>query len=42
MWLRFDNSDNPAYIDELKISWVNNYGQIAELEIAFSGQKPTE
>ena len=42
MWLQFNNSDTPANIDELKISWVSNHGQIAELEIAFSGNKPTD
>ena len=35
MWLRFDNSDNATYVNEIRISWLNN-GQIAELEIALS------
>ena len=41
IWLRFTNSDNSAYIDELRISWVDKAGQIAELEVAFSGNEPT-
>ena len=36
MWLRFDNSDNATYINEIRISWLNNFGQIAELEVAVS------
>ena len=42
MWLRFMNTDNLVHIDELRISWVNNFGQIAELEVAFSGNEPTQ
>ena len=40
MWLRFMNTDDSVHIDELRISWVNKHGQIAELEVAFSGDKP--
>ena len=41
-WLRFINADNSAHIDELRISWVNVFGQIAELEVAFSGNEPAQ
>ena len=36
MWLRFVNAGDSVHIDELRISWVNNVGQVAELEVAFS------
>ena len=39
LWLHFESQKVGTLIDDLKISFTDNYGQIVELEVVFLGNK---